>query len=134
MSSEFSVHAQKINNENITFSLQFVAISRLSDLQKPANLSSELESLMYCFLYAATQDQLHWKHSTSIAEAFNAKGVAMRVPDVFQDKVLCRVEPELKGIAASLQELCFPLPKQPLGTPEQAVSVSEFQACLLNFS
>ena len=47
----------------ITGTPQFIARPLLGRLRVPS-LDTEVESLMYCFLYAATRDRLHWKRGT----------------------------------------------------------------------
>lgn len=107
----------------ITFTLQFVAQSRLVAQGKTADLATELESLMYCFLFVATKDQLHWKHCDDLFTAWSAKAAAMCTARNFGDKVLPRInEPELRGVARRLQNLFD-------DGSEQIVGVQTFQAC-----
>ena len=114
---------QAFSNHQITFTLQFVALPRLDDLRKPTDIHTELESLMYCFLFAVTKDSLHWKHCDAIPDAYNAKAAAMCVPAIFNAKVVARIiEPELKDVAQRLQQLFF-------ANSGQVLDVQAFQAC-----
>ncbi|KAK9835594.1 hypothetical protein WJX74_003739 [Apatococcus lobatus] len=115
-------HAQAPLSAKLTFSLQYVAIARLEYNMLPPTLRSELESVMYTFLYAATKDLLHWKHDISPVEALNAKDRAMRLPDVFNSKVLARVgDAGLRDVARKLQSLIF--------CESRAVDVRSFKSC-----
>ncbi|KAK9860405.1 hypothetical protein WJX84_002628 [Apatococcus fuscideae] len=75
-----------LSNPELTFSPQFVAISRLNDLDLRATLQTELESLMYCYMFAATKDLLHWKHADAIPDSYNAKAAATGTYAVFREK------------------------------------------------
>ena len=110
-------------NDDTTFTLQFAAISRLDGQSKRATLQTELESLLPCFLFAATEDRLHRKHANTIPTAFDAKVAAMRVHNFFQRKVLGRlIDPGLRHVAQRLQIL-FDDDSMP------DVNVETFKAC-----
>ena len=112
-------------NHDITFSLQYVAVSRLENPQEPASLATELESLMYCFLFAATKNQLHWKHQDSIIAAHGVKFACMARMNLFQDKVIYRIQDsKLQQVAVRLQELFFGI-----SMPRPAITLQTFQAC-----
>ncbi len=116
-------NVQAIGKEAMTVSLQFAALCRLDDPYMAANERSELESLMYCFLFTATGNQLHWKRAAGLTTARDAKGYAMQVPEAFERKVLERIaDPGLKQMAVKLQQLFF-------GRPAKPVSVAAFNAC-----
>ena len=92
--------------------------------------SSDLESLMYCFLYVATQGDLPWArmgHTTIRgAPATFAKLACMTQSRLFDDKIAVHLgEPSLKAIARTLRGLFFPEDKY-----QPHVSASEFIAAL----
>ena len=76
---------------------------------QPQSESTELESLLYSMLYAATKGKLHWGaylHTDSAAR--DAKLAAMVVDDEFESVVVSRIHDRLlKGVAKRLRALFF---------------------------
>ena len=87
--------------------------------------SSDLESLMYSFLYLATQGQLPWAHLPQ-TDAMFAKSGCMTQSRLFDREIAVWVkEPSLKATTETLRGLF--LVKQP---SKPCVSASEFIAAL----
>ncbi len=98
-------------------------MSRLNDLDLRATLQTELESLMYCYLFAATKDLLHWKHADAIPDSYNAKAAAMGTYAVFREKVLARIsDAGLRQAAQRLQALFHP-------DAQHIIDVKAFNTC-----
>ena len=85
---------------------QFMSLSLLLDGTQ--NLSTELESLMYVFLYIATGARLVWKpyrHDQRGARAVKMMSMTYE----FESDVLSRIEdPMCSAAAINLQRLFFP--------------------------
>jgi hypothetical protein len=94
---------------------------------QPQNESTELESLMYSMLYAATKGKLHWGaclHTDPAAR--DAKLAAMVVESEFEALVLSRIDDTLlKRIAKCLRALFFVS-----GRCLQGVQVKDFIAAI----
>lgn len=67
---------QASNAVRTAFSLPFGARSRLDVRSKRAILQKELESVLNCFLFAATIEQLYWKHVDVIPRVVDTKVAA----------------------------------------------------------
>ena len=90
--------------------------------------SSDLESLMYCFLHVATQGRLPWKDLPrhTRAPAIYAKYSCMAKKSLYHSKITAHIrEPSLVPIAKSLRGLFFRDDKY-----EPMVSASDFIAAL----
>ena len=94
---------------------------------QPQNESTELESLMYSMLYAATKGKLHWgAYLHTDAAARDAKVAAMSSGSEFEALVLSRIDDALlKRIAKCLRALIFVN-----GECLQSVSVKDFVAAI----
>ena len=92
--------------------------------------SSDLESLMYSFLYVATQGKLPWGPMThDPSSALYAKLACMTDPRLFDAKVVYHIgEPRLKAIAKNLRGLLLESGMHPL--PVQVGSLQRLR-CLL---
>lgn len=93
--------------ECITGTPSFMALSVLKG--KPQTVSSELESLYYSMLYAATSGALHWgQYSREESAAYDAKMASMLNAAECQAKVVARIHSaELVPIATRLRALFF---------------------------
>ena len=76
---------------------------------KPHNKSTELESLFYSMLYAATHARLHWgQYSHQDAAAYDAKMLSLCVDTEFETNVLSRIDSqELCQAASRVRALFF---------------------------
>jgi len=76
---------------------------------QPQNESTELESLLYSMLYAATKGRLHWgAYLHTDPRARDAKLAAMGVASRFEAVVLSRIDDTLlKRVAKCLRALFF---------------------------
>ena len=76
---------------------------------EPQTVSSDLESLFYSMLYAATSGALHWgQYSHEEAAAYDAKMASMLNAADFETKVVARIRSaELVPIATRLRALFF---------------------------
>ena len=96
----------------ITGTPQFMALALLADLDKQPRqtLTTELESLFYSFLSAATAGKLHWKNAAfDSAAAFDSKHSPMVSPSRFQEKVVSRIYlPPLQKLAGEMRDFFFP--------------------------
>ena len=76
---------------------------------QPQSESTELESLLYSMLYAATKGKLHWGaylHTDSAAR--DVKLAAMVVDDEFESVVVSRIDDlSLKSVAKCVRALFF---------------------------
>jgi hypothetical protein len=94
---------------------------------QPQNESTELESLMYSMLYAATKGKLHWGaylHTDSAAR--DAKVAAMSSGSEFEALVLSRIDDALlKRIAKCLRALFL--------STENACKVYQSKTLLLQY-
>lgn len=87
-----------------------MALRLLSDRSpRPVqNLATELESLFYTFLFSATADRLHWKHSILGSYAFAMKYASMANADEFELKLIKRIYLHpLRQVARELRSLFF---------------------------
>jgi len=99
---------------------QFMALSTLHE--RVHSTSSELECLMYVFLYVATDRRLVWKpYSNDQREAFDTKYTCMTW--LFEEDILSRIDTHVfKEVAKGLQRLFFPHLGYQEGCHNQGVS------------
>lgn len=73
------------------------------------SVSTELESLLYSMLYAATKGKLHWGGYLHFdPAAYDAKVAAMVSNDRFESKVVSRIDDILlRNVARSIRSLFF---------------------------
>jgi len=85
----------------------FMSLAVLSG--QPQSESTELESLLYSMLFAATKGKLHWGaylHTDSAAR--DVKLAAMVVDDEFESVVVSRIDDlSLKSVAKCVRALFF---------------------------
>lgn len=68
-------------------------------------VSTELQSLMYCFIYSATRHKLHWAHRAKI-DAVDMKALPFVSNRYFESKVLSRIpDVSLRSVAVKLRKL-----------------------------
>ena len=73
---------------------------------QPQNESTELESLLYSMLYAATKGNLHWQSHLHLTR--HAETAAMVVDNEFESLVLSHIDDAvLKSVATGLRSLFF---------------------------
>eukprot|EP00891_Asterochloris_glomerata_P009098 jgi/Astpho2/9098/fgenesh1_pg.00133_%23_93_t len=92
----------------VTGTPDFMAVEVLEGAAQAA--SSDLESLMYCFLHVATQGRLPWKDLPrhTRAPAIYAKYSCMAKKSLYHSKITAHIrEPSLVPIAKSLRGLFF---------------------------
>lgn len=76
---------------------------------QPHSVCTELESLLYSMLYAATRGRLHWgAYLHTDCAARDAKLAAMAIDNETDSKVVSRIHDSLlKGVAKRLHALFF---------------------------
>lgn len=91
----------------ITGTPAFMALAVLRG--KPQNESTELESLFYSMLYAATCARLHWgQYTHREAAAYDAKMLSMCIDTEFEANVLSRIgDSGLRQAATCVRALFF---------------------------
>ncbi|KAK9786190.1 hypothetical protein WJX73_005532 [Symbiochloris irregularis] len=117
----------------ITGTPQFMALSLLlAGTRQPMTpvqqtVSTDLESLFYTLLHAATNSTLHWRGGNfGDAAAFDMKLSCMVSRNQFREKVLSRISsPQLQAVALKLRAAFYPD-----DFPGPDVSVAAFQQCL----
>ena len=107
----------------LTGTPEFIALPRLAG--QPASLATELESLVYCFLYMATDFCLHWKKAAyDTTEAYDFKAAPMGIANYFDKKIVERIhDAGLHPIARKLRELISP------GRVGEPANLQLFQDC-----
>lgn len=103
--------------KDITGHPEFIALSLLHG-GGPASVATELESLLYCFLWYATRDRLHWKHARrGTPSEVDSKAAVMHTERLFEDKVIARIEDRRLHKPARALRLLFIASWPPRVTP-----------------
>ena len=99
--------------ETFTATPRYIAVPRLRG--QPATLATELETLGYCFMDIATDQNLHWKHAPlNSPQAIDMKLAPMACKTYFEKVVVERISvSSLKEPARQLQQLFSPCNEQP---------------------
>ena len=114
----------------VTGTLDFMAVEVLEGTAQAA--SSDLESLMYCFLYVATRGHLPWKGLPRYtrAPAIYAKYSCVAKESLFHSEVAIHIrESSLVPIAKNLRSLFFRDDKD-VPRSVQVTSLQHWKCCL----